>query len=532
MFFLFLSISNANAESILLKACDNIDKVAALIAPVTVNPFQTLQITNLGPVPGVILALIQPESVILDLCNMYKNLSLAKGMDKIRLVGDYTNVLTDNKFSEHISFTRDTLDLGDNLNNMNKMNQPALDKFRSLTPRINSYLGSINDYYKYNTGDRIDNISSRNERENNMNEIARSSKELAIYGSVLNCDTANNRPNNSSENLYSRDTSLLLYETEIYRSDVDYLLDRLKSMGIKFNNGNSGYNNYLRDLYNLYNLAVEYTGSIKNYKEKTNTQTGQGSIRQKEVSRSYQVVSVVNNGKMFDDIEKKYKPKWNDYIASNMASQTKGLLDNRGGRIQEEFYDYSFECRDSLVYETVKKRNPDYFISDNDPRRGRALQEESQGCRAQNKRDVSKIKNLFTEYVEILRKSLISYKNSQAQIWTIDSYYNGSFRSFTKGVVGSDPNGPIREEVSCSKNINLAEQANIKLKLKLESTTLRQKALEEMVKEGNKEDLARAVEKDSMAREDRALLIKQENERRNAEDYSQYFGRPEYSGEI
>lgn len=535
-FFIFIftfSINpSARAESDLIKVCDQMDKVAALIAPITVNPFQTLQITALGPVPGIILAMVQPDSVILDLCNMYKTLQTAKGLDKIRLVGDYTNVLTDNKFSEHIKFARDTLDLGETLNDVNKMNQPAIDKFKSLSPRINSYLGSINDYYKYHTGERIESISSRNEREQNMNDLARSSRDLAVYGSILECDTANSRANNNSRNLYSRDVAIYQNESSMYRADLDYLFDRLKMMGIKFNNGNSGYEEYLKDLYNLYNLGVEYDASIKNYTEKTDTQNPKGEIKKQDIQRSYQVISVKNNPAKFDEFQKKYKARWSDYVASNMAAESRGLLDNRSGRIQEEFYDYSFDCRESYIYDKIKAKYPDYFVIENDPRKNKAILNETQECRKLVDLSRGKLKNIFVDYTDLLKSTLPKYKSAQAKIWTIDSYYNGTFRSITKGVVGNDPNGPIREEVSCSKSINLAEQATLKLKLKQTNADLRQKALEELNKETINDEKLRAVNKSNQEESDRRSLLEQENNRRNSYDYSRFKDYPSTSGSI
>jgi hypothetical protein len=530
--FIILNINISSAAGSLVTVCDQMDKVSALIAPITVNPFQTLQITALGPVPGIILAMVQPDSVILDLCKMYKTLQTAKGLDKLKLIGDYTNVLTDNKFSEHISFMNASLDIGESLNNVNKMNQPAIDKFRSLAPRINSYLGSINDYYKYNTGDRIETITSRNERDQNMNALARSSRDLAVYGAALECDTAENRPNTSSQNLYSRDVSTYQNEASLYRADIDYLFDRLKMMGIKFNNGNSGYEAYLRELYNLYNLGVTYEGNIKSYNEKTDYQDPNGKTQKKDTPRSYQLISVSNNPRLFDEFQKEYKGKWDDYISSNFASETKGFLDSRSGRIQEEFYDYSFECRDSFIYDSVKAKNSDYFVIENDPRKERAIRSESDECKKHIDKSPGKLKNIFVLYTELLKTTLPKYKKAQAQIWTIDSYYNGSFRSITKGVVGNDPNGPVREEVSCSKSINLIEQANLKLKIKEESSNLRQQALEELNKETIREETSRAQARSNKDEEDRRVLIQQEAQRRNSWDYSKYKDYPESSGGI
>ena len=529
---LLFNTSSAYSESSLITVCDQMDKVSALIAPITVNPFQTLQITPLGPVPGIILAMVQPESVILDMCKMYKNLQIAKGLDKIRMLGDYTNILTDNKFSEHISFMKDTLDMGDTLNDINKLNQPSLDKFKAVAPKINSYFGSINDYYKYNTGKRIETLTSRSERESDMNELATSSRELAVYGSILDCDTANTRSNSDTRNLYSRDISNYENERIMYKSDIDYLIDRLKTMGIKFNNGNKGYESYLKDLYNLYNLGVEYTAEIRSYSEKTDSQNPGGKIKKVPSLRSYQVVATKNNPAAFDEFQKKYKPLWNDYIFSNMTAETDGLLDGRSGRVQEDFYDYSFECRDSYIYDKVKAKKPDYFIIENDPKKILAIESETQSCQKQVDRSPGKIKNLLVEYSELLKTTIPKFKEAQAKIWTIDSYYNGSFRSFTKGIVGNDPKGPVREEVSCSKNINLIEQANVKLKIKATNARLRQRALEELNKETINDERARAESKANMEEEGRNQLLENENARRNSYDYNKIKGYPGYSGSI
>lgn len=529
---LSLFTSNIYAASGIEKLCDQMDKVASLIAPITYNPFQTIMTTPAGPVPGIILAMVQPDSVFLDLCRMYQNVKLAKGLDKVKMIGDYTNVLTNNKFNAHISFMKDSFDITESLNQVNKMNTPALDKFKAAAPRINSYLGSVNDYYKYYTGEKLESITSRNEREQDMNDLARSSRELAVYGAMLECDTANNRANSSGQNLYSRDVSAYQEEVTMYRSDLDFLFDKLKMMGVKFNSGKSGYDKYLRDLYDLYNMGVEYEGNIANYKETSEYMNPKGNVGKQDVARNYQVISVKNNPQMFDEFQNKYKSGWRDYILSNYADETKGLFDNRSGRIQEEFYDYTFECRESAVYEKVKAKNPDYFKREDDPRKNRAILAEASTCKTQASRDVSKIKNLFVEYTDDLKKALPKYKLAQSKIWTIDSYYNGSFRSITKGVVGTDPNGPIREEVTCSKSINLTEQANLKLKLKQQNVNLRQSALQELNKETIEDEKDRVQVQARKDEEERKMMIQQENDRRNSMDYAKYIDYPQSGGGI
>ena len=466
------------------------DKVAAFAAPLLNGYMPGTAVTPTGPMPIVAMGLMQQDSVVISFCNMYLQMKRSEGLDKVKLAASYTNTVTGNKFDNHFQMLNETLEFSERSVDINKMSGSDLDKAKAFAPALNSYFGSINTYNESLGRSDIEAFKGRAKNEAEINDVINNSSRIAILNSMQNKCTANSEDKTSDQlNNYT----YLTERRDSYESDLNYLLDKMNNMSIKFSKDVSEAKTFQKD------ISVLWSSATLGHDEKEELITGTKGKEKKY--KKYQVWRVLKNDEnKVNEFDISYTKKWENYIKSVYMDDSFGFLDDRRTRIQKDFYDYSFECRDSKLMETF---DPDGKFTDKDWASSQTeIATIRLGCIEEEAKKKRELKNLFHDYVMLYWSANKKKKELDAQIWTLDSRFRGVFR----GVTGDkDPlTGAAAEVVVCADNPNTIEQLTISNKNRMLLADISQKLMEIKIKK----KIDRDIEKS------RALEASEANERK------------------
>lgn len=494
VFFLIISsfggLRAQEEQNAMMKACDNLDKLASIAGAITYMPWQSIMYTPSGPVPGILIAAIQPESALLDFCSMYQHMKLLRGAELGMEVLKNGNELTGKKFDDHYVMLANTYDLGTSVDNLKRVDGDALTKARVLAPQLNAWLGSANEYYNKQTDSESETFTSRNERESKMNQLIASAANISLIQDISSCPE---KKTNNTES-FSIDTASKVEELNYLRGDIDFLTGALKKMGIKMSSDSSNFKKYLEELYSFFESYAQYSVAVRSYtKETVVMEEIKGKVAKdkpktreikKNIKSEYQVFSVTLDENVFEAFSKKWSNNWSDVLKANTFTETRGvLMTKQGGVIEDEFRDLYFECRDSLIYRKTKEAKPEYFVNLDDSRRDASIAEAREICITEQRKALKNVPNLFTYYVEQAKETIERTKKLQGDIWTVDSYYNGTVRVIDRGQVkNSEGKITTKEQVSCSDKLNATELQTVQNKASAEMTKVRSLLAEENVK--------------------------------------------------
>lgn len=511
LFFLVLSVSTsvlANEPKGMAKMCGNISGIADKIIPFTARPWNTIQMTPSGPVPGIFMALLQEDNVILEFCKFYKQLQELEKWDKSILVADYANKLSGNAFNEEVAMFKSTYDMGLATQNFNSVNGGTLDKLKAYAPKLNSFMGDARDYSE-SKGYSAEIFHSRSMDEEKMQQMMEIARKQEILKEQANCTFDEARVSKSE---YSADTSQKEEELKYLEEDMKYLRDQILSMGIRISPNPKGYEEFAEDAQILFLNSSEYVSGKKSYEVNSVEKTSSGKTKEVKKNIDYQVFSVTKRPEYLDVFLSKYEKKWKDFVTSESIKDSKDLFNDKSSKIQLGFYDRSFECRESQMLKKAKVKNPGFFTTIDDGRATDLIKQITQECENENKR-VFKVDNLLRKLAEHVYETSYELKRTQGDLWTIDSYYNGTVRSIENRKVKVDGKEVLAEDVACSREHNYADLKAIQLKaLQLEGEQ-RAILLENNLKKTNfiQEKMEREKREREQAELDRAFAIKKRN---------------------
>jgi hypothetical protein len=497
---LFTFDANAGIE----KICDQIDKVAQFAAPLINGYMPGTAMTPSGPVPIVAMGLIQQDSVILSFCNMYMQMKRSVGLDKVRLAANYANTLTGNKFDNHFQMLDDTMTFSERAIGFGKLDGSSLDKVQAFAPAMNSYLGSINTYNESISGSEIDSLKSRSKNEADINGVIASSTRLAVLNSMQNKCAADSESSSSGQ---LGNFNYLTEKRSMYESDMEYLLDKLNTMSIKFSVDAKAASAFQKE------SSVLWTSGSMLKSDESELITG--SKNKTKQYKKYQVWSIDK----FDDnkingFDNKYSKLWADYVKSMYFDDSRGFLDDRTTRIQMDFYDYAFECRDSKLLAMLDRNGA--FTDQGFSESQQHMAPLREVCLAEHLKISKEIKNIFHDYVLSYWSTYKLKKELDATIWTLESRFKGVFRATTSG---QDPlTGAKSEVVVCADNPNTLEQlviANQNKSLKME---MKQKLLDIKIKQNIARDEKKSQEAGAADANERKRLLEIEADKKVSPD--------------
>lgn len=523
--FSFLSLAAKSAENDKFeKICADIGTISAISSQLTVVPWQTIIMTPSGPVPTITMAMISDRGGMTEFCSVYHNLKYAKGADLVFGGLKQLDRMMDGKHSKKISLARNLYDNTMAIHKATKMQGDTLDKMHRIAGRLNSSLRNINDLATEIEGEDPGWFRTRNQQENSMRKQIETAKNITMITGQIRCENKTT-PKEGNDPKFVSDSNIKLEELKYIESDIDFLIMSLQRMAIKFIKSNNDFDKFKGDITQLTKETAKYNVSIdKRIQTATEDVQKKGKLESdestyekhdKKVAQDYQVFRTTVDMNLQAEFLKKYQPQWDGYVdARAFETLNKTLVRKLGGQAEEEFYDNAYECRTSLMYKKAKETNPGYFVNLNDNRRGKVLKEQRDICRKEIENTDRRV-SLFKRYTEELVQSIIKQKGLQGDLWTIDSFFNGTMRAEANGSM-EDSNSYAMEDLGCKDTRNTAEQKQIKLETTRQIGDLRQNLLEEKMNQNMMDQQKLAVE--SKMREDVKLKreLDSEIQRNNA----------------
>jgi len=529
-FLLIISAGSARSESSsngLASLCESVQMVANFTGQFSVVPWPVVQ-QAVVPVPGVVWATLEGDSVLLDFCMVIKQFQKMEGYNKVMKAVQYGNALTNEKYNEHIEFATSTFDIYSSTMNYAESGDGISEaEALVLSRRLNHYLDSSEEYYNGQTGRTEETFATRAQREMKMRRLVSSANNISRYSELLRCPEGKEVDENLAD-VFGKDMQEKREAFQVWENDVTFLMDAMDNMGVKFSSNQQEMKEYLQALWGLYNAGVKYNSEVRTYNKKTTKfDKAAGKTREVNEPMAYQKFGITKNPRLFESFRRKYVPKWSTYVIREvMASGSAGLLDSPGQRVEKDFRFLQFECRRSRVERVLLEKEPFLTEGKNSPDFERAVGDEIKRCESAGADD-SKAKNLMNYYVGELSTALEAMKRSQADMWTIESYHLGTTRNISVSSQETEVGSIMREEVSCGQKISPAEVAQLQARLESERVELRGELVEEMLKKTAmlqaKKDRQERERKEEMRR--RELEI--ERKRRSESDYAPYVKFPE-----
>lgn len=507
------AFSQQGKQSSLDKVCDNLDQLATVSGSLTNLPFKGVSILPNGqPTPTFLMAAFSSDNIYLEMCQLYQKLKHLDLMDASRVLVDVGDEIFGTNMGEKMDDLEMAMDMKASYDRSKKMSPNSMDRLASMGGRINKVLGRVNKGMESNSGKKSDTFANKGTKEANMRKMMMSQKRISLVSDLTKCS---HELDSYSGDSYSLDDTLKIDEIGYLDGDIELLSGTISEMMIEAETNYERYEKYLNDLNTLIVSYVSYESRegtfLRESREmvSTNKKDKPKEVK-KKLKTTYQIVSTSSNEDILTNFRKKYGSIWKDVRinAGLTSAPMRGILTRGFGEHAEKGYAIkNFECRYSKIYRDTKEENPRLFVLEIDNERDRILLEKRDACLGEEKKEDTG--NLMEYYIDVLGATLRELKKLQAEVWTADSYFNGSVRIFNLETVENDSNSPqSRESVLCSKELSQMELEKTRLEQKDVENELRMNYLEEKIKrthmmedEAKERELQEEIRKRDMARD-------------------------------
>lgn len=489
---------NLGPFSVTLGFCEKIQQVSSIL-----NVYTNVQWPVVG-IPGISMGMVQNTSAILDFCNYVTQLAQLDTQSAIYFTGNYLNTLTDRKWEHHLTMADKTWNLANSVYDFEagSQRQGAL-KSAMVHREINDYANTSFSWYNKTFNNTDARLKTRGEREADMNEFAGAANRRAILAEAINCPKP--KDNKKYDQIYS--SQIAPHEQKIFefKDDLAFYKEKLLSMGPRFMNNQDDMQLYVKELEDLERQGVSYKVQTMTRSETTtkpgavDKETGKPTPTNASLKRTYQMWTAFPFPDQFDKFQKKWAPKWKDYVTARWVGESRGFLlklfdqGAKNDAVQDEFRDLTFECNPARVMRGVDINRQDYE---------KYREQEIARCYKDNQMNEKRAQNLIVQYVESYKTALFGLKSANAKIWSVESKELGIMRAM--GTQATD--GYQQEAVACSDVLTPAEMSKLALKQQQVNNELAQMQTKSLMKQTTLQEMAAQAEKDNI----------QEQNKRNA----------------
>lgn len=474
MLLLFSISSFASIE----KACDDYDKIAAVIEPYSEQAWTGISATPSGPVPTITFFTVSMRQPILDFCRYVKTMQRLDTIGQVSSTADYANKLTGGIYNEDINFLQETLSLGSAVNNHFAKGDKDRRNDMAIHRKLNRYLRVQEQYFKNDKNNQEDQFETRDRRESKMQRMVRNSNRISGIDKVSRCKQGELTPSEDEIKEYEENIFPLYQIVEENEDEVVYHLNQLQTMGVKFNVGYQDFKDYQAKLLNLISNGVVYTRSNTKYEYKDTYKLG----KPEKIKARYYDYSIQINSKLFENFLKLYSDKWISFVDYEVTQTSRGLLNDPRSRVNNQFRELSHECRRSKIEWQVRRSNPQLkFQERGNANFDRAVETKIATCKSGLKTPANKAVNLFNTYVNALRFHLVAQKQTEAKIWGYESKNMGNHRSVASVQTSTEVGDITTEKVACDSPLNFTESTRGKLEAQASIIESREMIAEEMM---------------------------------------------------
>jgi hypothetical protein len=535
--------------------CDNIQKLGAIM-----NAFQIINWQAIG-MPAVVLGMSQRANPLMDFCAYLTQLDQLSTEDAIFFSANYLNELTDAKAEEHISWARNTWTLKNSIQDGNierLKNDPS--SFSNNLGFVAAYSSELNDWIDntYYIGTKTasgkgERLGTRTEREMEMQMIAQESAKSALYSSSANCANSDKlsdkqRGKEITEYQKSLDKHKRMMDKE--QEAVEFYTDRMRKMTAKIAYSQDNQKEYLDMIDDLRTKSIRYRpptstkvkyttmlpveekrGGKVTYKRKKD---GQVVYAEKKVERVAYIYKLEYNDALIEKIREELSSKWKSYVTANLKS--KGLLKintkwNQGSlsaweEVEEEFVDrdrekerekenetenFNFTCAEKRVQE---ERGIVRLPNEGQEQFNVRVKIEVDRCLKKQQITMGEAKNLMNYYVQQTINSLRRMRQSEAEIWTMESKLLGRNRLIPLNK--NNPGSAI--EAKCDDKLEPGQIMELQLKQQAVTNNLISSLAKNDSQRRVKEDIIEAREREESKEIQNRRELSEERTSQNAKN--------------
>lgn len=470
--FMSLKVSAAEDRG-LAKVCADFEKVADIMTPYMQQAWAGISATPAGPTPTVTYFVYAGRQPIADFCSFITQLKSLTSTEQAFAAADYANKLSGDQHNEKIDFLRQTYDLGVALNHFNNGNRDVTQAM-SLHRRINAYLKSADRFFN---GDSASTFEERNERERKMSLLVRSSNQIAILKTAATCPSPKIAEEEKNMAYYQKEIVPLYPYIEEMQEDASYFMAQLQYLGTLISPGYEDHQIYQKEVYELFSNGVTYRRSDPKTK---NVTTIKGNVKG-TLKLTYYSYGTSLNSRLFSQFDEKYRKQWTAYVVAHIRA--KNILVNPMSTAARKFRDTAYECRRNRIEWQLRRSSPMLRYEQADSAKFKMMVDKKVAqCKEDLVIDDKKVENLFTHYVNSLKRSLSLLKMYNSKLWSYESEYLGQNRIISTGIKNTDLGDVSTESVNCEEKLNTSESVDIKNRLEQESLNLRAMAAEEFTK--------------------------------------------------
>jgi hypothetical protein len=330
-------------------------------------------------------------------------------------------------------------------------------------------------------------IQHRTERENEMAQFSQLSYQKATLQDASKCP----EPADSNTN-YSKIYTTQVKPNEVARDNAnDYMSfykQQLFYMGPKFMNNaqelkeyTSMLNNMLRD--GVYYQMVEADVTKTTFKPTGTYDANDDAVMQKtNVKQKAYNYTVVTDAKTFTDFKTRWNSQWSTWVTAQWSSQGSfgALTGDAKDRVENDFKDINYECNEAQLTQGMDQSAPNYEL-----KKDQVVKQ----CRDNVVMNQKKSQNLLDYYSTQLEQTLYTFKNSNAQIWTLESKYAGVNRLIPLKGTANQTGSTFQEDgISCSNTLSEAEMGKIQVQQQSVNNGLTEIIAKETVKDAATKD--------------------------------------------
>lgn len=500
--------------------CEQTDKIAGIA-----NSFSNARWSIASGAPGVITGVLSKDSVVLEFCDFLSRVKSLSYQDALLATAEGGNKILGLGFDDQIALTRSTLDLKDVfLEPSGKAKDFSKLATASNAKKLDNYFKEVGDYSDKNHGTNF-NVRDRSQIESDMARLNQLSYKRTVLNEQTNCPKPSSDSNISE--IYEKEIVPLEEEKETLVEYVNFYSESLRKMGIKFS-GKNDYEKYLKDLSELERFGNRYEITVRNHKVETTKKREVKSVNKEDrlapkteeykakVTKNYQTFAVIPDPEKLDKFIKKYKGPWAGYTYNQVVQNSNSLFNKPTKLVDDEFKDFSIMCNRAELGKQFDKNDPKYYD---------LLEEEYLKCVASTNKKIEETGGLLVFYANELFNKHKKLKETNAYIWTFESFHLGNFRTVdNENTV--DENGYAQEQVACGQVENIAALNELMLKSQNVNTEINQLLVEQAMKQNALMEAQREKERQEKEAFERDQMIQREVDRRRSLDYVKYIEYP------
>lgn len=508
------------------RICNSSARIGQMLAPWTSQIVTGIANTPLGPTPVIgVSQIIATASPFFELCRLYQRMKTLELREAILAAAEITNEVFNNAYTAEMNLLRDSFDIYSNTNNILNHKDPKSKLFtQQYARRLNRFVGSVNTYTEARGGSRIEALNSRQQQERSMRLLVKQASKISKFKSFLKCPKEN-PINPQVEASYAVDSRRLYDLINQFQADEVYLTAKIRDMGIKINSYQKDLEDYLVEVSGLVVEGVKFNARFREYTEETSFINEEKEESTKDITKTYQVITILQSPELFDKFKEKHGGSWRAYARLNVATSgsVKGILSRGSKRVDDEWSDLFFECRrHRFEYELRRSGNWNELQDD---MFDRMVNDRVQTCK--KGQSLNQVENILTYFVDQLKLALTLRKQYQAELWTLDSFAFGQVRNINYTPEEFNKTSIPDEQVVCSEKLNNGQLLMVQAELAQLNSESREEVsniyFERLALKNAERSRQERAEKESARRR----LLQAERERRRKVDYSNFVTFPD-----